>query len=418
MQGTIPSSLWGSDIVGIRTTGTSLSCTDETETFTNYQNHAAGNIDALSPACRAVVRRAEEMPNAIDNTIRFQSITVHSKHAITCDMYTLPGTVAPLSLEYMRAVGCTCPARTRLRLTPTDGAMTNSFVGICIEVEWLWIAEMGFLSFLLGVFLCFRCATFVGARKARLLELYMNVCKEQYMPGTLRLAWNEADDPKSTQVMRKRKGGFASSLASLVLQMVTCGRAERQYYRACWIMCKAQDLDVLYDALTEDQVAHALAVYNHICCEHLGDLHGYPVREDEDGCLVFAFHTVTDGLAWALITQNVLLQGHWPAYLSSVPQTEPLSIVVDEPGYEPVAQLVFSGLRIAMAVMSAVPERMSVARSTRGGSKARSPLPRCMLVPYVTSMLQYLLRQCCVDAVQNALLEGRHHNPWSFCAVC
>jgi hypothetical protein len=208
----------------------------------------------------------------------------------------------------------------------------------------------------------------------------MNFCKEQYMPGTLRLAWNEAEDLKSTQVVRKKKrGGFASSLASLVLQMVTCGTVQRQYFRACWVMCKAQDLDALYDALTEDQVAHALAVYNQICCEHLGDLHGYPVREDEDGCLVFAFHTVTDGLAWALITQNVLLHGHWPAYLASVPETEPMSMLVDIPNCEPVSQLLFSGLRIAMAVMSAVPERMSVARSMRGASKARGPFSQCIL---------------------------------------
>lgn len=142
------------------------------------------------------------------------------------------------------------------------------------------------------------------------------------------------------------------SWAEGVIGILTRPRLNAPAPHPCYIaMCTVKYLEASLSCLDPHDGIAAIALYREMCERSLSQFCGWkltldkPVLSDKSR-LLYGFHEFSDALAWAIHTQNALLQAPWSADLAESPMAHTIFHRDDDRQWREL----FAGLRVSIAV--------------------------------------------------------------------
>jgi hypothetical protein len=140
-----------------------------------------------------------------------------------------------------------------------------------------------------------------------------------------------------------------SGISGLLLSL-RGSNAEAMY--PCYVaMCTVKDLPALEEQLPADQLNLALTWYLEILAVDLQEFSGWQfvsddIRAKNRSMFTVGFHELTDAMAWAMRTHQLLLHANWPDFLNQVE----CSKTIYHRGHDRRWHKLFSGFRVATAI--------------------------------------------------------------------
>lgn len=137
-----------------------------------------------------------------------------------------------------------------------------------------------------------------------------------------------------------------------LLGVVTRPRLNAPAPHPCYVaLCTVKEVEDMLVRYEISTAAAALTCYRGVCERALSQFCGWKLtlgaeHRGDKSRLLYAFHELSDALAWAINTQHALLHAAWPDALNSSPASQTIYHRDEDRQWREL----FAGLRVAIAV--------------------------------------------------------------------